>query len=450
MNILTTTFYADFVRYFNYIEKCFEDRIEKVSFYNIAIYPSAHYQWKKYNRHSILLPNHVMKSKTCLDNIPQVYKEINLEEIISFSYKTQKMFNREHTTSLKKQAIRYIDYFENLFTENTFDLYISSGDSRMLIRIADYFAKKNKVKIFYFEQGPFGTTIFDKKGVNCNISFTENNVLDKKIDREKLYTYIKSYYQNRPVNYWKVHRKTFSRRMVNFYTFLWMYPPKYLHKLFPIDTQIGDFFFTTKRKQLAHKYMKLTQITQDDPLPSKYITFIMQVPSDAQLIENSSVYNSFLDMLVDIHNSMPKGYNLVVREHPYYKGQYPKELYEYISKQSNIYLRSNLSLLETIKKTKLVILNNSTVGIEALVFYKTVLTLGNAYYNLPGITYHLQNKEELRSLIQSALENPIKKDKIDNFLYYFLYDYLYIGHFQDDKLQNGAKIVNDMIRELRR
>jgi len=107
-------------------------------------------------------------------------------------------------------------------------------------------------------------------------------------------------------------------------------------------------------------------------------------------------------------------------------------------------------LLETIKKTKLVILNNSTVGIEALVFYKTVLTLGNAYYNLPGITYHLQNKEELRSLIQSALENPIKKDKIDNFLYYFLYDYLYIGHFQDDKLQNGAKIVNDMIRELRR
>jgi capsular polysaccharide export protein len=446
IKILTTTFYADFARYFNYIEECFEKVVNDVSFFNISIYPSSHYQWKKYQRHSVLLPSYVLNRKKNLQKIPNNYKGINLDEIISFSYKTQMMFKRNNSKELKQQAIRYIDYFEDLFENNKFDLYISSGDSRMLIQIADYFAKKNGVKTFYFEQGPFGTTILDDKGVNCNISFMDRKVLSKKIDKDKLVNYITKYYANKPKNYWKNYKKTYSRRLFNLLTFIWMYPPKILCNYFPIDTQMGDFFWKNLKPKLFNKPKKNDLHTN---LPNKYIAFIMQMPTDAQLIENSPLYNSFDEMLQDIYKALPDGYNLLVREHPNYSGKYSNDLYSFISSHNNIYLNNDSSLTETIKNAELLILNNSTVGIEALAYYKTVLTLGNAYYNREGVTYSLKNRKDLKNLIYFALNNPVKEQDIDIFLYNFIFDYLYIGHFQDENLQSGDIIVQNLLKSIR-
>ncbi len=446
INILTTTFSADFARYFNYLEENFEKIVANVTCYNISIYPSAHFQWKKYQKHSILLPSYVLNDKKNLQKIPNNYKGINLDEIISFSYKTQMMFNRNNSKELKQQAIRYIDYFEDLFENNKFDLYISSGDSRMLIQIADYFAKKNGVKIFYFEQGPFGTTILDEKGVNCNISFIDRKALNENIDKFKLTDYIKQYYTNKPKNYWKSYKKTFTEKVISLLSFMWMYPPKTLYNYFPIDTQLGNSFWENIKPILLNKIYSKSKVNKvDTKLPHKYIAFIMQMPTDAQLIENSPLYNSFDEMLTHIYASIPKGYNLLVREHPNYRGKYSQDLYDFIKSHDNIYLDNDTSLIKTIQNAQLLILNNSTVGIEALSYYKTVLTLGNAYYNRKGITYNLQKKEDLKDLILYALDNPIKKEDLDIFLYNFIFTYLYIGHFQDKDLQSGGIIASHML-----
>lgn len=449
MKILTTTFYSDFARYFNYIEENIESINPNVEFFNISIYPSAHYEWKSYNRHSILLPSHVASNKNSNENIPDIYKGINLDSIISFSYKTQIMFNRDNTYKLKKQAINYIDYFEKLFKNNKFNLYISSGDSRMLIQIADFFAKKHNVKTFYFEQGPFGTTILDEKGVNCNISFIDRKILDNNISKIKLNEYIKNYYNNKPKNYWRNNKKTLIRKFVNLLTFIWMYPPKILYNYFPIDTQMGSSFYENKKQQIINRFFgRFKKSDFNLELPKKYITFILQMPTDAQLIENSPLYKTFDEMLIDIYNSIPNGYNLLIREHPNYLGKYSKELYNFINEHDNIHLINNISLVETIKNTELLILNNSTVGIEALSYHKTVLTLGNAYYNRENVTYNLNSKEELKDLISYALSNPIKSENIDIFLYNFIFDYLYIGHFQDEKLQSGNIIAKKLLESI--
>jgi capsular polysaccharide export protein len=453
MKVLTTTFYSDFTRYFNYLEDCFEKNIKNIEFYNISIYPSAHYQWKKYNKHSILLPSFVLKNHKRnhkFNNLPKVYKEINLDEIISFSYKTQIMFGRDEKTRLKQQAIRYIDFFEKLFKENKFDLYISSGDSRMLIQITDYFAKINNVKTFYFEQGPFGTTIIDEKGVNCNISFIDKIELDKNIDSHKTNLYIQNYYKNKPLNYWKNPPKSLYEKYISLLTFFWMYPPKLLYGFFPIDTQMGSSFWNNKKQQIINRFSQKfnkNKVTIKR-LPEKYIVFVMQMPTDAQLIENSPMYDSFYEMIQDIYNSIPRDYKLLVREHPNYLGKYQKKIYEFISQHENIILDNHTSLSETIINSSLIVLNNSTVGIEALSYYKTVITLGNAYYNREGVVYNLNKKEELKNLITQALKNPIKKENIDIFLYNFLFDYLYIGHFQDQELQSGDKIINDILKSV--
>ena len=44
---------------------------------------------------------------------------------------------------------------------------------------------------------------------------------------------------------------------------------------------------------------------------------------------------------------------------------------------------------EVLKKAELVITLNSTVGIEALLYGKPVLTLGDAFYNIKGNNIYL-------------------------------------------------------------
>lgn len=51
------------------------------------------------------------------------------------------------------------------------------GDSRLLIEIAKKMASEFNINVYFIEQGPFGTTIFDIKGVNAN-----NSIRDLVID----------------------------------------------------------------------------------------------------------------------------------------------------------------------------------------------------------------------------------------------------------------------------
>jgi capsular polysaccharide export protein len=451
LKVLTTVFFKDFARYFNYLEDELMLLDKSIEFFNISIYPCAYKYWLKNNKHSVLLPKAVntinslnMKDILLKNN----YKNIDLDEIIRFNYKSQLMYGFDKKEELKMQAIKYIYFFDNLFKTNHFDFFISSGDSRMLVEISIIFAKRNNVKIYYFEQGPFGTTMIDEKGVNCNISFMDRKILKANINKEKLNNFIYIYKNNKKDKYWKFEKRNLSDKISNLKTFYWMYPCKYLTKLVPIDVQIGSFLIPNLFTILKNKIIQNKRNNPKEYLPKNSITFIMQVPVDAQLIDNSPLYDNFYVMLKDIYEALPSGYNLVVREHPNYFNKYDEKIYEYINNNDNIFLLNNVSLDETLKNSKLIILNNSTVGIEALTYYKTVLTLGNAYYNRNQITYHLDDRKNLQQLILKALENPTKKKDIDIFLYNFIFDYLYHGHFQDAKLSNINKIARDIMEEI--
>lgn len=448
MKILTTTYFKDFARYFNYLENeiC---KIEKnIEIYNISIYPCAHHYWTKHNKHSILLPSYVSEIKVNkISNISgmKTYKGIDLEKIINFNYTSQKMYGLNKKRKLKIQAVKYIEFFDNLFRSNKFDLFISSGDSRMLVEISVALAKKYNVKIYYFEQGPFGTTMIDEKGVNCNISFIDREELNFNIDESKLKNYIDNYKNNKKEKYWKYEEKSLLDKYYDFKTFYWMYPCKLIDKFVPIDTQIGSPFFNSIYPILKNKLISKKVETKKEFFPENAITFIMQVPVDAQLIDNSPLYSDFFTMLKDIHSSIPKGYNLVIREHPNYLNKYDKRIYQYIASNENIYLLNNISLDETLNKSTLIVLNNSTVGIEALTYYKTVITLGNSYYNRKNVTYNLVSRDDLSVLLEKGISDPISKKSINTFLYNFIFDYLIQGHFQDKELKNADIVISKLL-----
>ena len=86
-------------------------------------------------------------------------------------------------------------------------------------------------------------------------------------------------------------------------------------------------------------------------------------------------------MLKSVLSATPSNMNLVIREHPLYKGMYEDRIYDILKNDDRCIIDNEKSLEELIIHSNLCILNNSTVGIEALLLKKKVFTLGNSYYS---------------------------------------------------------------------
>ncbi|MCV5934553.1 hypothetical protein OFO87_31015, partial [Escherichia coli] len=87
--------------------------------------------------------------------------------------------------------------------------------------------------------------------------------------------------------------------------------------------------------------------------------------------------------------------------HPLYKQLYESELYAYINEHSNIYFDYSVRLADAMNVADVVVVNNSTVGLESIEIGKPVVVLGNAYYDQFPLCYKF-NGENLMQLLANA------------------------------------------------
>jgi capsular polysaccharide export protein len=126
-----------------------------------------------------------------------------------------------------------------------------------------------------------------------------------------------------------------------------------------------------------------------------YFLVGLQLDSDAQLREHSK-YLSMADFVNEILRSFaqyaPKGCHLVFKKHPYDPGAIPYETlvrleaYSLGIRDRVLFLHSG-SLPELIKRSRGVVLMNSTVGTSALHHGRPTIALGTAIYDIPGLTW---------------------------------------------------------------
>jgi len=440
MRVLTLSYLYYFSRYIDAIIKDLEDNRKKdIIATHVCFYPSAYQYYKKNNIVAIPLYKNKIKSKLINQDI---YKDFDLNKIINF-HRTLLGDSNKLIIQLKKEAIYLIDFYEDLFKKNNFDLVLSFTENRMQVEIPIEFAKRSNIKIFYIEQGPFKTMTLDEKGVLANLSFSTKE-LDPNINKSKLDLFFKNL-KNRNTDKYNIEL-TFVDKILNSLDNLFFSPPNILKNKFPLYLR-DNTLFNDKLKSFICKRFKLNKRKIEEILPNKYISFILQVPADAQMISHSPLYQSFYNMLTDIYIAKPKDYKLVVREHPVYKGMYEKALYKFIETHSDILLINDVPLEEFLIRSELIILNNSTVGLDALVYYKKIITLGNTYYNRDNIVFHLNKKKDLKELIMMAIKSKVKNEAIDIFLFNLIFNFLIHNHLIDYKYSNmeqvSAKILNN-------
>lgn len=346
------------------------------------------------------------------------YKGIDFNEHLKFHINLNKKIS---VKSLQLQALAYIDIFEKVYRNTKPDYIISIGDTRLSIQIAVALAKQKNIQVYYIEQGPFSTTIFDDVGVNANLSIRhkltdsiEINSLSDLTSITKSKKYLRS-----PIY------RGFDILLMKLFERTTLYPP---------DLKFTDLnSYKSKRSKIEHINTN-----------NKIALLILQVPLDVNMIYHSPLYKSHLELLQDVYTNLPKEVKLVVREHPLYINKYHKTLYDYITNH-NITLQSTTPLDKALDNAKFVIVNNSTVGIEAIFKYKPVVVLGNAFYDNDSICLKLKNKSDLKTVMKTALEHKPDKTQIDNFKQLLYNTVLLEGSITDRNLKSSKYIANHLV-----
>lgn len=402
INILAIGYYDDYNRFFKKIKEGFINKAIEVDFKYINIYPSGFFYGLMNGFESSLPISFVAWIKVFFNKEiykshvnSNFYKGVNLDKVTMFE-RDLNNFNDKQVKFLKLQACAYIDIIEKIFSKYNPEISIISDDSRLVIEIVKYFSLQNNIKIFYFEQGPFGTTILDKEGVNANASVRNYKCKYDFVDKDEKLKQINNFLSKNKVMKYK--------RVVFYRGFDYIYEYIFNKTIFyPIDLTVPKCKYIDKKIYKNLKSLKKFNISQiDDSVIN--ILLILQVPSDVNLIYHSPFYKNHFELTKAVIDSIPVNSNLIIREHPLYKSKYEPELYELIRNNKNIYIDDNSNLNDLFNNVSLVIVNNSTVGIESIAKLKNTIVLGNSYYDNNEICFKLLRKDDLKLLIEKALK----------------------------------------------
>ncbi|WP_143005906.1 hypothetical protein [Sporolituus thermophilus] len=313
------------------------------------------------------------------------------------------------------QAYGAIYYFYDYMEKHNIDLVCVWNGTLIPLAAATTVARKTGRKTLFFENGYLpGTTTVDPCGVNYKNSLVGKTRL--------------------------------------FYDAVQVDPDK-LAQLYEQEQRVRAL-----KQKWYHRLLKRQPQGSPEPvkLPQRYIFLPFQVHDDTQVLMHSPTIKTMFQ-LVDyvipavLRHNEKTGDNLwvIAKEHPSDFGRIDYgEIKEKYQGFPVIFLRY-YPTPALIKGAKGIITLNSSVGIEALLQHKPVITLGNAFYNVPGLVKHVAPPEDLADVL-GFVDCPPNDNLIDKFLYYLRYHYLADGswrspderHFRSVEAKIRAVIEN--------
>ncbi|WP_045482061.1 capsular polysaccharide export protein, LipB/KpsS family [Vibrio owensii] len=383
--VISLDFYADFSRFFSLVCKDLNESSVQVEWLHLCLFPSSLAYCKIHRRKSLFVPLLARKSNNHFLSV----SEEQLRDLLVYHGSSDK--------DLEAIAECYLSYFYKVLCDNKPDLVIISGDSRLPARCLKLVTEYMDIKTLFFEQGPRSTTLLDKKGVNANCSFRDENFLQNDFS-----------HQVSGSGTWNGYKK---------------------YRVLDIATQISRLF---RFKELPHYVIKLGK-REDinyghfDLDSNDYCLLILQVPEDANMVLHSPYFDSHSSIVTAVHSNLPPGITLIVREHPLYQGKYENSLYDYIS-EHNIAIDRDSNLCSLIEHAKFVVVNNSTVGFDTLLKGVPLVVLGDSYYDNEKYCYKYKGKN-LSELLELVLRYGVKVNSVER-ANYILSNNFIEGHFR--------------------
>jgi|GEM_PF-1297426 len=362
--------------------------------------------------------------------------------------------NIDFLPRLRHHTIRILEAVRRYDEIHTFDRFIFYG-SNHLSKILQYYCRKNNKKYVMLEEGYFRpyTTTCDSIGVNFENSLPRDRAFfeNVEIDFDKLIQYMLRPIRPIDLTLTKKNFDLFASFLQdnNYYS--------ELKEFSRLKEQFIERYFISFENEPKYDYMKKIHhhdnIKRDE---NKYIFVPFQLHKDTQTLLYSPWIKNTRDLVKTVIEAV-KRYNhtygdslkVIFKSHPLQATDVDfneSEIQEICSKYSFVKYLATGNTKELIQNAVAVITINSTVGIEALIELKPVITLGNAFYNIEGIVKHCSDPADLPEYIKDSIRNPLNIDLILKFLYYLRFYYFLELDYRAPNKETMSNFLNRVLQ----
>ena len=180
----------------------------------------------------------------------------------------------------------------------------------------------------------------------------------------------------------------------------------------------ANLYHIGKEQTLRVLRKPISKVFTEKPIKNeKYIYFPLTRSGDAQILLRAPQYYNQLELIKIVSRYIPTGYKLYVKQHPTGEGEFDLRDLNSIRKIENVRLIDTyMNTHEILKNTSAVITINSNTGIEALLYKKPTILLGNVYYDISNMFLKVRDFYELPGSIKKALKMKFNDDEILKFI----------------------------------
>ena len=215
---------------------------------------------------------------------------------------------------------------------------------------------------------------------------------------------------------------------------------------YPFEIKNGVFKYNALRKAkinvLKRKY---DQIDYND----KYFIYPLHFQPEASTGVLAPYYCNQLEVIRCLAFSLPVGTVLYVKDHPNGIGFKKLSFYKEIFKLPNVkYIDPNANNGELIRNSLGVITITGTMGYEALLMEKPVITLGHVFYNAHPYCIHVSGYDEVNRAMKACLHDERENFHEYNVLFVKLYkDRTYQGRLFDFSEKSINEVTTAILNE---
>lgn len=338
--------------------------------------------------------------------------------------------------SLDKPRRRYAE-IEAFLDEQAIDALLVWNGSNKLLSLAIHAAKQRGIPVVYAEHGYFpGTMQLDREGVNHASSLTRliragiaqrpaDAALDARLD-----AIIDSVRGDAPS---RVVRTAI--------------PPQYLQSR--QARAMNALFYRVRPYGLGKP---LFAGYQDPPLPAEdFVFYPLQVVKDSQLLLHSPIWgNDHAAVIAALSarlQQMTPPRKLVVKFHPQEERIAQIRNDALIKQFPDVTFICNIPAPQLIKRARFVVTINSSVGFEAILLDKPLVTLGNSFFAVPSLAEVVRSESELSAALEAADRLPVRTEARRAVLRYCMADFFSFGTYFDHRVESYQAIA-ERIRAL--
>ena len=283
-----------------------------------------------------------------------------------------------------------------------------------------YYGRSKNIRFYYFVYARLGPYLSKSNRLDTGrIDFEhifEAAKKEGKVNPEILYEtkiFLEDYVKNRKQPSY-VTRKSMRFKMVGFEDIKRTFKSirLYYQDQSPYSNFPHPFTFPILRLRRIYRnrrYQTLLRnhgVSLDFLSRKKFFIYPLHLHPEASTLVQGRWLNNQIRIIEMFSKALPSDVLLIVKEHKVSLGRRPAKFYQEINNFHNAFFVSeNTDVYELLDKSLGVITISSSMGLEALMTGKPIITVGDIFYNFSSNTYSATDFSNLESIIQKAINH---------------------------------------------